>query len=116
MYSVNMNDIERFCLRLLLLHVPGILSFEDLKKFEGYQSLTFKKAAQRRGLLNDEKVWEMTLTDASTVAMPRQLRDLFAYICVFGIPSYTFVLFNKFKQYMCEDYINLHTYRSHQRM
>ena len=34
MYSVSPKQHERFYLRILLLHVPGATSFEELKKFK----------------------------------------------------------------------------------
>ena len=55
MYSVSLaSDIQRFCLRLLLLHVSGATSFEDLRTVHGITYPTFKEAAQHRGLYNDE--------------------------------------------------------------
>ena len=35
MYSVSVKDIEWFCLRLLLLHIPGAASFSDLCNVKG---------------------------------------------------------------------------------
>ena len=47
MYSVSLaSDIQRFCLRLLLLHVPGAISFEDLRTVHGITYPTIKEAAQ----------------------------------------------------------------------
>jgi hypothetical protein len=41
-YSVSIRQIERFCLRLLLLNVKGATSFENLKIHRGVQHPTFK--------------------------------------------------------------------------
>src|SRR6267154_6585338 len=55
MYSVSLaSDIERFCLRLLLLHVPGATSFDDCKTVNGTLYQSFKTAAQKQRLLNDD--------------------------------------------------------------
>jgi len=104
MYSVNMaSDPETYCLRLLLLHVKGATSFESLRTFESHCSETFKQAAQKRGLFNDDKTWENTLDEAIVFKMPGQLRDLFAYICAFGAPLNALELFNKYKVHLYED-------------
>ncbi len=41
-YSVSIRQIERFCLRLLLLSVKGATSFESLKTHDGVVHPTFK--------------------------------------------------------------------------
>jgi len=104
MYSVNITaDPERYCERLLLLSVKGATSFDNLRSFEGVVYDTFKEAAQKRGLFKDDKTWEYTLEEAIVWKMPRQLRDLFAYVCVFGVPSNSLELFNKYKVHLYED-------------
>lgn len=37
--------------------------------------------------------------------MPKQIRNLFCTICVFSNPTYPLVLFNKYKQFLIEDYL-----------
>ena len=54
MYTVRIADEERFYLRLILLHVRGATSFEDLRKVNGIQYGTFKEAAIFMGLLDTE--------------------------------------------------------------
>ena len=71
MYSVSLSaDTETFCLRLLLLHVPGATSFEDLRTVEGCLYDTFKEAAQKHGLFNDQTTWDQTLNEAAFMKMP----------------------------------------------
>jgi len=42
MYSVGMSaNIEKYCLRLLLLHVQRATSFEALRTYDGHTSATF---------------------------------------------------------------------------
>ncbi|XP_053101885.1 uncharacterized protein LOC128323190 [Hemicordylus capensis] len=82
MYSVHLQtDQERYCLRLLLLHVSGATSYENLRSVDGIEYPTFQEAAKTRGLINDEKIWDSTLEDAAQYNMPTQIRELFAYIC-----------------------------------
>lgn len=51
MYTVSPRDEERFYLRTLLLHTRGALSFASLRTVDGVEHVTFKAAAQARGLL-----------------------------------------------------------------
>ena len=41
MHSVNMKDTDRYFLRLLLLHVKGATSYDDLYSIEGNEYSTF---------------------------------------------------------------------------
>jgi hypothetical protein len=105
MYSVNLaSDTERFCLRLLLLHVRGATSFEDLRTVEGELCVSFKAAAQKKGLFNDDATWDNTLMEAAVEKMPRALRQLFANLCVLAVPPNVVELFAKYKNDLCEDF------------
>ncbi|UYV69336.1 hypothetical protein LAZ67_6003266 [Cordylochernes scorpioides] len=109
MYSVNIqSDSERFCLRLLLLHISGATSFENLKTFNGIHYQSFKETAQARSLFEDDKVWDNTLHEAAGEKMPRQLRELFAHICILAVPHNIPDLFSKYKKLLCEDFARLH--------
>ncbi|XP_039605701.1 uncharacterized protein LOC120526605 [Polypterus senegalus] len=109
MYSVNFtSDTERYCLRLLLLHVPGAVSFEDLRTVHGNVYPTFREAAKAKGLINDDEVWDNTVEDAVQFTIPKQLRGLFAYICVFASLQNMTDLFLKYEQYLIEDLVHKH--------
>jgi hypothetical protein len=59
MYFVQPSEGERYFLRLLLHHVPGATSFEDLACTNKHlqhptQHASFKEACQQRGLLQDD--------------------------------------------------------------
>ncbi|KAL4101110.1 hypothetical protein QTP88_021130 [Uroleucon formosanum] len=54
MYHVSPSDSERYYLRLLLLHVIGAKSFEDIRTYNGITFPTFKEAAKHRNLLSDD--------------------------------------------------------------
>ncbi|XP_053100132.1 uncharacterized protein LOC128322591 [Hemicordylus capensis] len=109
MYSVNLpSDPECYCLHLLLLHVSGAVSFEDLRSVNGNVYPTFLEAAKIRGLINDDQVWGSTLEDAVQYRMPKQLRELFAYICVFASLQNMNELFLKYEQYLIEDFVRTH--------
>jgi hypothetical protein len=96
MYTVSLNDTERYYLRLLLLNIRGATSFEDLKTIDNRTYETFKEAAIQRNLLADDKEWEEAMEEAVSFKMPTQLRQLFAYICIFGMPKDPRNLWDKF--------------------
>ncbi|XP_053149050.1 LOW QUALITY PROTEIN: uncharacterized protein LOC128343641 [Hemicordylus capensis] len=109
MYSANLQtDQERYCLRLLLLHVSGATSYGNLRSMDGIEYPTFQEAAKARGLINDETVWESTLKDVAQYNMPTQIRELFAYICVFASLQNMQELFTKYEEYLIEDYVHKH--------
>jgi len=104
-YTVSPADRERFSLRLLLLNVRGPTSYESLKTVDGTVYNSFAEAAIKMNLLQNDQEWERCLEEAVTFQMPRQLRDLFAVICVFGTPQDIPQLWETFKTAMSEDYL-----------
>ncbi|XP_065315484.1 uncharacterized protein LOC135924355 [Gordionus sp. m RMFG-2023] len=109
MYTVDPKSGERFFLRLLLLHVVGATSFEYLRTVNGVLYNTFKEVAFKRNLLVDDKEWEAFMEEASTFLMPIQLRQSFAFICIFCQPENPNNLWEKFKKYLIEDFAHTHT-------
>ena len=106
LYSVSPKDAERFCLRMLLLHVAGPSSFQDLRTVHGQVADTYKEACALLDLLTDDTTWDRTLIEASTFRMPSQLRSLFATICLFCEPSDPLSLWLNHKEAMIEDFLN----------
>ena len=105
MYSISLSsDIETYCLRLLLLHKHGATSFDYLLTHDTIKYNSFKEAAQKHGYFNSEVTWDDTLSDAIVFNMPKQLRDLFAYICILASPPNISDLFYKYKEHLSEDY------------
>ena len=90
--AVKPNDMERYCLRLLLLHVRGPFSFDGLK----LGCSTFKEAAILSGLLDDDKQWEECLKEASITCTPRQFRKLFCVVLVHCSPKEPRTLWDMF--------------------
>jgi len=105
MYTVSLNEPERYYLRLLLLNVRGATSFDYLKTVNNIVYKTFKEAAIQRNLLADDKEWENALEEAGSFRMPQQLRELFAFICIFGTPKNPRFLWDKFRSLLIEDYL-----------
>lgn len=103
MYNVAPNDQVRFYLRMLLLHVRGATSFVDLRSYNNVVYDTYKEAAIARGLLHDDGEWQRCLEEQQNTNMPKQLRELFAYICCFCEPISPMTLWMNFKDKMIED-------------
>ena len=82
-YSVPHIVKERFYLRMLLYIVCGARGFQDMRAVDGVVCADYKDACFRRGLLQDNREWDITLHEASTFQSGRQLRSLFATILIF---------------------------------
>ncbi|ELP93657.1 F59H6.5 family protein, partial [Entamoeba invadens IP1] len=61
----SLTQLERFCLRLLLLHVKGARSYKEIKCFEDKQYETFEDVCKARGLMDSDNEWEHCLNEAS---------------------------------------------------
>ncbi|XP_076932634.1 uncharacterized protein LOC143598255 [Bidens hawaiensis] len=85
--SANPAEGERYYLRLLLTHVRGPNSFDDLCTVNGVQHTTFRKAALEMGLIDDDTTLSQCLAEAAVFNFPRALRRLFAIILKFCRPG-----------------------------
>ena len=112
MYTVSLSDTERYCLRLLLLHIKGATSYDCLKTSNGVCYDTFKEAASALGLLDDDEVWDLTLSDALISGMPSQLRQLFALICVFSLLTTADILWTKYREHLSEDFFHRYKHQN----
>ncbi|XP_065678211.1 uncharacterized protein LOC124818131 [Hydra vulgaris] len=86
MYKVSPIG-EIFYLRMLLLHVRGAVSFEDLRTVNGTVFNTFREACSQLGLLQDDAEWRNTLTEAAATRLPNQIRQMFSIILTFCEPD-----------------------------
>uniref|UniRef100_A0A383WI43 Helitron helicase-like domain-containing protein n=1 Tax=Tetradesmus obliquus TaxID=3088 RepID=A0A383WI43_TETOB len=105
MYSVHPSAGERFYLRLLLCHVPGATSFEDLRRVPGHEQPfpTFKEACAARGLLQHDGEWRQCLQEAAGHRMPYCMRGMFASILAYNDVADAAALWNDYKGALCED-------------
>nr|XP_027082463.1 uncharacterized protein LOC113704790 [Coffea arabica] len=85
--SVNPREGERYYLRLLLNHIPGPISFEDLLTVHDKKMNSFREAALALGLLQSDTYIEETLEEAAAFQMPSSLRLLFATLLVYCSPT-----------------------------
>ncbi|XP_066320710.1 uncharacterized protein [Miscanthus floridulus] len=86
----------------------GIL-YRDFPEFytwtvDGKILPTFREAAERRSLIEEDNTLNESLAEATGWMMPYVLRRLFATILVFCEPSDVFGLWEKHKEAMSEDY------------
>ena len=99
---------EVFYLRVLLHHVPGATSFEELRTVAGVVCATYREACSVRGLLRDDCEWEVTMREAAHAQMPAQLRRLFGVILLFCTPADPTQLFQRHLDSMAEDFVRRH--------
>uniref|UniRef100_A0A383VR27 ATP-dependent DNA helicase n=1 Tax=Tetradesmus obliquus TaxID=3088 RepID=A0A383VR27_TETOB len=105
MYSVHPSAGERFYLWLLLCHVHGATSFEDLRRVPGHEQPfpTFKEACAARGLLQHDGEWRQCLQEAAGHRMPYCMRGMFASILAYNDVADAAALWNDYKGALCED-------------
>jgi hypothetical protein len=102
--SAQPAEGERFYLRILLNHVRGATSFEDLRTVEGVIFSSFREAAEKRGLIEADGSISDCLSEAATFRMPSALRRLFATILVFCEVTNVRELWDKHFEAMGEDF------------
>jgi hypothetical protein len=107
-YSISPRQGELFFLRVLLLHVRGAQSFEDLRSYNGVVYDTFKGACFARGLIEDDQLWLRTLEEAVTFQMPVQLRHLFVTILINANLINPREIFERFKEDFYQDFFYHH--------
>jgi primosomal protein N' len=85
LYFVSPREGERYYLCLLLHHVRGARSYDELKTFEGVLYPSFQEAAKAHRC--DDNEWRLCLHEASIYQMGPHLRSLFAMILLYGMPA-----------------------------
>ncbi|XP_074299982.1 uncharacterized protein LOC141631176 [Silene latifolia] len=95
---------ERYYLRLLLAHVRGPTSFEDLLTVDGNCCASFQEAALRRGILEEDNAAGKCMDEAVQVEMPNALRRLFATLLIFGCPNNPAEFWCEYYDALSEDY------------
>lgn len=84
--------------------MAGATSYEDLRTVDGVIQPSFREAAEKRGLIEEDSSLDDCLSEAALYQMPSSLRRLFATILVFCEPSDVFALWQKQLDAMSEDY------------
>ncbi|XP_011858582.1 PREDICTED: uncharacterized protein LOC105556120, partial [Vollenhovia emeryi] len=102
-YTIHPKQTECFYLRMLLHHVRGPTSFENIRTVNGVVKSTFQDACQELGLLENDNQWKDTLAEAAILRSASRMRELFAIILVFCQPAKPSILWEIFEQNLCED-------------
>ena len=105
-YSASPKDMEKYCLRIMLHNTEGVTCFEELRMANGQLQNTFTEACILRHFLADDREWTHALQEASHFQMPKQMRLLFATICIHCNPIDSNGLWQEHKEAMCEDFIH----------
>ena len=105
-YSAHPGEGPCFYLRMLFNHVTGCMSFVDVRTLpDGTVCDTYKEAALRRGLLEDDQEVYQCWPEAAISSMTSQLRQLFVTIRLFVGPYITLALWDKYKAFFAEDFL-----------
>ena len=102
MVSLNKNTSELFHLRLLLHHVPGPQSFEDLRTVNGEVLEKFQQATIKLGLWEDDSECELALSEAYNIKFGRAFIRCFVNIIIHCMPADPTSLYEKFKEELAE--------------
>ncbi|XP_073354892.1 uncharacterized protein [Aegilops tauschii subsp. strangulata] len=102
--SANPAEGDRYYLRVLLNHVTGKTSFDDLLTVDGVLCGSFREAAERLGLIEADNTLDDYLTEAEQWVMPCSLRRLFATILVHCEPDDVRGLWDRHLEPMSDDY------------
>jgi hypothetical protein len=102
LYNCSPAHKERYALRLLLLHIPGPRSFQDLMMGHA----TFHLSAISQGLLEGDDPWVSCLSDASLTQSPSSIRNLFGVIISNCNVSDCSRLWSLFKLEMIADFVH----------
>jgi hypothetical protein len=71
-----------------------------LYTYQAVQYFTFRQSVVARGLFADDHEFEAALEEACTYLMPRQLRNMFTTILIYGQPSNALSLWTHFKEHL----------------
>ncbi|XP_015115936.1 uncharacterized protein LOC107040377 [Diachasma alloeum] len=104
MYSVSPKDVERFFLKILLLHRKGATSFEALRTAGDKICSTFHEAAYELGFINNPKHIEEMMEECCATMMPKPLRKFFAYLLLTCDNIDVRGLWNKYKEFLCDQF------------
>ena len=104
MYSISPTQTELFQLRLLLLTVKGVKSFENLRTVNDKIYNTFVATCVALGLIDDDDEYVRAMNEAEMWMMPRQLRRMFIRILIHCQPLHPKNLWEEFKDAMSQDF------------
>jgi ATP-dependent DNA helicase PIF1 len=87
----------------LLTKVKGVVSFKALRIVNDVVHDTFKSGCIVLGLYDLDDEWNACLEEAISMQIGAQLRSLFMTILAFGVPGEPCMLWDKYKEHICDD-------------
>ncbi|XP_070008573.1 uncharacterized protein [Nicotiana sylvestris] len=94
---------EIYYLRLLLNVIKGPTSYEELRRINNQNFLTFRYACYAFGLLDDDKEYVDAIKEAGTWGMPSYLRQLFVMLLLSNSLSHPKIVWQSSWQLLPED-------------
>ncbi len=85
------------------MNVKGAVSFEVLRTINGVVHDTFKLACIALGLYDSDDEWNACLGETVIMQTGLELRSLFVTILAFGVLGESRMLWDKYKEHICDD-------------
>ena len=101
----NIHTIELYCLRVLLHHIPGPTSYEDLRTVNGKILPSFHSTCIELGLMEDESELDRALEEAASLKFGDALRNFFVTLLIYVNPSNPRKLWDKHKDQLAADWV-----------
>ena len=101
--TVARSTDERYFLRMLLHHITGAASFEDMKTYQDVVYDTYKETAMAMGLLSDDNEIIFAMEETSLYGNSSKLRNLFAMFLKHGEVTRPLQIFEQFKDDLMSD-------------
>jgi len=103
MYFVHPAAGECFFLRLLLIVVPGVTSFEHLRTVDDIEHPMFKVVCKALGLLQDDAEWDTCMREVCIDQDAKRLKNLFVTLLLLCSPLNSEVLWERYRDDMSHD-------------
>jgi hypothetical protein len=104
MRFVNVNEGERFFIRVLLCHLQGVDSYKQLRTLpNGTVCQTFRDAAVARGFFVTDEEYLDVLQESCDKQWPRTIRALFVNLLKENLLQNLTAAWGRFKEQMSDD-------------
>ena len=81
-YAVPPQDLDRFYMRMLLMNTPNVHGFEGENGLRLSKDESWRAAAERRGLVDNDAEFQQALADAALIHDPAYLRQIFVLLLI----------------------------------
>ena len=85
--TLNCRQAELYYLRMLLHHVRGATSFNDLKLCDSVVCETFEEACRKLDLLEDDTETDRVMEESASIRFGSELREVFRTILLYATPA-----------------------------